>query len=155
MNASKDSSGPAPDSADQSADDHAVCGHGGHHGHRSESPKPAAGAGTIYTCPMHPEVQQEGPGTCPKCGMALEPMGAPAGDSEDAELKDMTRRFWVSAVLSLPLLIYAMGDMIPGAPLHGLVSPSIAQWIQLVLATPVVLWGGWPFLVRGVQSVKT
>jgi len=142
-----------------------------------------------YTCPMHPEVRQPGPGSCPKCGMALEPVGAEApsaraeyvcpmhpqivrdapgscpicgmaleprtvtGDEENAELRDMTRRFWVSVALSVPLLAFVMGDMLPGQPLrHGL-SSRLMAWLQLVLATPVVLWGGWPFFARGWASI--
>ena len=105
-----------------------------------------------YTCPMHPEIVQEGPGSCPKCGMALEPMVASAeGDEEDPELRDMTRRFWVSAVLSLPLLVLAM------APMAGarLLSERIQPWVELALSTPVVLWCGWPLLERGWRSVVT
>jgi P-type Cu+ transporter len=115
---------------------------------------PAGFHGTVYTCPMHPEVRRTKPGPCPLCGMALEPEGV-ATEEDTSELDDMTRRFWVSAALSLPLFIYAMADMLPGAPLHGLLPEGAAQWIQLLLATPVVLWGGWPFLVRGVQSLRT
>lgn len=107
----------------------------------------------IYTCPMHPEVRQEGPGSCPICGMALEPADAVEGEEDNAELRDMTRRFWVSVVLSIPLVIYAMSDLIPGRPLEGMVEPAAAQWLQLLLATPVVLWGGWPFFVRGWRSI--
>ncbi|WP_425062063.1 copper-transporting P-type ATPase [Pyruvatibacter mobilis] len=116
---------------------------------------PAGYAGTVYTCPMHPEVRQPGPGTCPLCGMALESEGIPALEEDTSELDDMTRRFWVSAVFTLPLFIYTMGDLIPGKPFEGLVDGTAAQWIQFVLAAPVVLWGGWPFFVRGVQSVRT
>ena len=108
--------------------------------------------GRIYTCPMHPEVRQEGPGSCPKCGMALEPEAPSAGEEEeDPELKDMTRRFWVSAALSAPLLVVAMSHMV------GLVlmPVSIRVWVELILATPVVLWGGWPLLVRGWRSLVT
>lgn len=108
----------------------------------------------IYTCPMHPEVRQAGPGSCPICGMALEPEDATV-EEDKSELTDMTRRFWVSAALSLPLVIYVMGDMIPGQPFHGLIDSRLAQWVQLGLASPVVLWGGWPFFVRGLQSVRS
>ncbi|MEQ8745686.1 MAG: copper-translocating P-type ATPase [Pyruvatibacter sp.] len=104
---------------------------------------------------MHPEVRQPGPGACPLCGMALEAEGIPAVEEDTTELDDMTRRFWVSAALSFPLFVYAMGDMLPGKPFDGLVSPAAGQWLQALLATPVVLWGGWPFFVRGVQSVRT
>src|SRR5208282_4973823 len=105
--------------------------------------------GAIYTCPMHPEVRQVGPGACPICGMALEPEAGGADDG--GELADMTRRFWVSAVLALPVLVLEMSGHFGFAPLsHG-----ASNLVQLVLATPVVLWGAWPFFVRGVRSVIT
>ncbi len=110
--------------------------------------------GTVYTCPMHPEVRRTKPGSCPICGMGLEAESG-AGDEDEGELKDMTRRFWLGALFTVPLAIYAMGELIPGQPFDGLVSPGVAQWIQLLLATPVVLYSGWPFFVRGVQSVRT
>ena len=116
---------------------------------------PDGHGGMVYTCPMHLDVRQPGPGTCPLCGMALEAEGIPSLEEDTTELDDMTRRFWVSALFSFPLFVYAMGEMIPGNPFAGLVDASTGQWIQLALATPVVLWGGWPFLVRGVQSVRT
>jgi Cu+-exporting ATPase len=107
---------------------------------------------TEYVCPMHPQIVRAAPGSCPICGMALEPRTV-TGDEENAELKDMSRRFWVSVALSVPLLVFVMADMLPGRPLrHGLSSRLIA-WLQLVLATPVVLWGGWPFFQRGWASV--
>ncbi len=109
---------------------------------------------TEYTCPMHPEIVRDHPGSCPICGMALEPVVASA-EEDTSELDDMTRRFWVSAVLTLPLFIYAMAEMIPGNPLEHLLAGGWAQWVQLALATPVVLWGGWPFFVRGWNSVRT
>jgi P-type Cu+ transporter len=107
----------------------------------------------IYTCPMHPEVRQIGPGTCPKCGMALEPVETGTGDEgPNPELVDMTRRFWVSLGLTLPVLALAMVEMlVPG--LARTLSPTSRLWIQLVLSVPVVLWGGWPFFVRGWQSI--
>ena len=105
-----------------------------------------------YTCPMHPEIRQIGPGSCPKCGMALEPVEITLEDAEDPELADMSRRFWISAVLTLPIFILAMGEMFPG--FHSIVSPRVSIWIQFILATPVVLWGGWPFFVRAWQSIK-
>ena len=107
----------------------------------------------IYTCPMHPEVRQKGPGNCPKCGMALEPVTADLADEgPSAELRDMTRRFWVSLALTLPVLGIAMGEMFAPALFGGFGStPSL--WTQLIFSTPVVLWGGWPFFVRGWQSV--
>ena len=107
-----------------------------------------------WTCPMHPEVQADKPGSCPICGMALEPVMVSA-EEDTSELDDMTRRFWISIVLTLPLFIYAMGDMIPGHPLEWLVPGAWASWLQLALAAPVVLWGGWPFFVRGWRSVRT
>src|SRR2546422_7161635 len=114
------------------------------------APEPAAR--TEYVCPMHPQIVRSAPGSCPICGMALEPRTA-TGDEENAELKDMTRRFWVSVALSVPLLAFVMGDLLPGQPLrHGL-SSLLFAWLQLVLATPVVLWGGWPFFARGWASI--
>jgi len=109
----------------------------------------------IYTCPMHPEVQQVGPGSCPKCGMALEPMVAQAGEEDTAELDDMTKRFKVSSVLAIPVFVLAMvADLMPSL-LPAWLDMSTVQWIMFALATPVVLWGGWPFFVRGYNSVKT
>lgn len=109
---------------------------------------------TEYTCPMHPEIVQDHPGSCPKCGMALEPRTITLED-ENPELVDMSRRFWVSTVLALPVFILAMiADLAPGLLPDGLSMKSV-QWIECVLATPVVWWGGWPFFVRAVQSVKT
>jgi Cu+-exporting ATPase len=106
-----------------------------------------------YTCPMHPEVRQPGAGSCPKCGMALEPRTATAGEEENSELVDMSRRFWISVALTVPLMLIAMGEHLPGHPLARIATMSTLGWLQLVLATPVVLWGGWPFFVRGWQSV--
>ena len=111
--------------------------------------------GTIYTCPMHPEIRQPGPGSCPICGMALEPETVSLGDGPDPELVDMLRRFWWSALLTLPLFVYAMSDMAPGLSFDRLIEPAWAQWAQFALATPVVLWGAWPFFVRAIQSLKT
>ena len=110
--------------------------------------------GTIYTCPMHPEIRQPGPGSCPICGMALEPELVGLDDGPDPELIDMQRRFWWSALLTAPLFAYAMSDMV-GASFDRLIEPSWVQWLQLALATPVVLWGGWPFFARAVQSLRT
>ena len=106
-----------------------------------------------YTCPMHPEIVRDGPGNCPICGMALEPRTITLAEEENHELKDMRRRFWVSVALTVPLFLIAMSDLIPGAPLQHIVAPAALSWIQLILASPVVLWGGWPFFVRGWQSV--
>ena len=109
---------------------------------------------TEWVCPMHPEIVRDEPGSCPICGMSLEPReGAVEGAEENPELLDMTRRFRVSVALAVPLLIVAMGDLIPGRPLERLASPRVLGWLELLLATPVVLWGGWPFFVRGWQSV--
>jgi P-type Cu+ transporter len=111
--------------------------------------------GTIYTCPMHPEIEQVGPGDCPICGMALEPKGAPAADEgPNPELVDFTRRFWVGAALTVPLLVIAMGPML-GLDVGGWMGERTARWAELVLGTPVILWSGWPFLVRGVRSFQT
>ena len=109
----------------------------------------------IYTCPMHPEVEQDHPGSCPKCGMALEPKIIQAGaEADDAELRDMSRRFWVSLALTAPVLLLAMLPMI-GVPVESWLRPTLQGWIQLILSTPVVLWGGWPFFARGWRSVAT
>ena len=105
-------------------------------------------SGTLYTCPMHPEIVQEGPGICPKCGMALEPMGIPSGDEgPNPELIDFKRRFWIGVLLTLPLLAIAMGPML-GLPVKDWLGHANAQWTELILATPVVLWSGWPFFER-------
>ncbi|NMM27221.1 MAG: heavy metal translocating P-type ATPase [Glaciimonas sp.] len=114
----------------------------------------AAAADAIYTCPMHPEVQQVGPGTCPKCGMALEPMEA-SMDEDTSELDDMTRRLKISTALSLPLLLMAMGDMIPGADIGHRIGMNAFGWLQAALATPVVLWAGWPLFQRGFDSFRS
>ncbi|GLR77406.1 copper-translocating P-type ATPase [Azospirillum oryzae] len=110
--------------------------------------------GVIYTCPMHPEIRQEGPGNCPICGMALEPVGAGIEEGPNPELADMTRRFWIGLVLSVPLLVLEMGSHIPALGLHDLVPPRLSIWIQFLLATPVVLWAGWPLLERGWHSFR-
>ena len=109
--------------------------------------------GTLYTCPMCPEIVSEGPSDCPSCGMALEPMGVPVGDQgPNPELVDFTRRFWIGAALTVPVLLLAMGPML-GLPVRRWIGEGISAWAELVLATPVVLWSGWPFFVRGVKSV--
>jgi len=113
------------------------------------------GEGLIYTCPMHPEIRQNGPGNCPKCGMALEPLVSQEGEVENEELTDMTRRFKVSTVLALPVFTLAMvADLAPQA-LPSWLSMSMVQWIEFFLATPVVLWGGWPFFERGYHSIRS
>jgi Cu+-exporting ATPase len=106
---------------------------------------------TIYTCPMHPEVRQQGPGACPICGMALEPEQVTLDEGPSTELRDMTRRFWIGLVLALPVLVIEMGGHLIG--LDHLLAPQVSNWIQLALATPVVLWCGWPFFVRGWKSL--
>lgn len=116
-------------------------------------PEPPAPKGTKYTCPMHPEVVRNNPGSCPKCGMALEPMGIPTGDEgPNPELVDFTRRFIVSAVLALPLLVVAMGGML-GLPVTDWIGARNAAWVELALATPVVLWAALPFFRRGYESI--
>lgn len=108
-----------------------------------------------YTCPMHPEIVRDAPGNCPICGMALEPrtITAPEESEENPELVDMTRRFWVSAVLTAPLVLIAMAHDLAGHLLEHLASPTTIRWVELALATPIVLWGGWPFFVRAWQSL--
>jgi Cu+-exporting ATPase len=110
-----------------------------------------------YTCPMHPEVVQRRPGTCPICGMALEPpsISLEAADEENPELVELTRRLWVSTALTAPLLSLAMSDLVPGIPVQHAISPNLLGWVQLALATPVVLWGGWPLFERGAVSVRS
>ena len=118
----------------------------------SVAPVPATAAGQ-WTCPMHPQIVRAAPGSCPICGMALEPMLPAAGEAANPELRDMTRRFAVGVALSLPLLVIAMADHIAKPAFDALIAPRAAVWIQLVLATPVVLWGGWPFFRRGWESL--
>ena len=122
------------------------------------APSPPAAAPAAddaeYTCPMHPEIVQRGPGTCPLCGMALEPRTVALDDEANPELVDMTRRLRVSAVLSVPLFLLAMSDLLPGQPVQHAVPWRVLAWVQLVLATPVVLWGGAPFFQRGWASIR-
>ena len=108
-----------------------------------------------YTCPMHPEVVRAGPGSCPICGMALEPRVATLEEGPNPELTDMTRRMWIGAALGLPVFVLAMGDMVLGMGLGGRVDMRISNWIGLAFATPVVLWSGWPLLERGWASIRT
>jgi len=119
---------------------------------KPREPEPAAPAGTVYTCPMHPEVRQSGPGSCPICGMALEPEQISLDDVPDPELLDMTKRFWIALVLTLPVFVLEMGGHLG---LGHLVPQNRSNWISLVLSTPVVLWAGAPFFERGWASVKT
>jgi Cu+-exporting ATPase len=120
---------------------------------KDSRPKTAVPEGTIYTCPMHPEIRQVGPGSCPICGMALEPEVASLDAPPNPELADMTRRFWIGLVLALPAVVLEMGGHLVGG--HGWVDPTLSNWIQFAFATPVVLWAGWPFFVRGWQSLLT
>ena len=117
------------------------------------APPAPINAGVIYTCPMHPQLRQVGPGNCPICGMTLEPVKATADVGENRELVDMTRRFWVGLALALPVFILEMGGHIPALGLDDLVPPRISNWIQFALSTPVVLWAGWPFFERAWASV--
>src|SRR5436305_1192050 len=117
----------------------------------SELPKPLTKTG--YTCPMHPEIVRSEPGSCPICGMALEPQAVSAVEEDNPELRDMTRRFWTSVVLTAPLLTIAMADMLPRMQVLHALPHSWLSWVELLLATPVVLWGGWPFFQRGWASV--
>lgn len=113
-----------------------------------------AQSGTQYTCPMHPDVIRNEPGDCPKCGMALEPVVTETNE-ENAELRDMTRRLWISALLAIPVFISAMGSEIWPEFFAGIIQPGTRQWLEMFLATPVVLWGGWPFFTRGWKSLVT
>ncbi len=108
---------------------------------------------TEYVCPMHPEIVQNKPGSCPLCGMALEPRTVTMEEEANPELINMTRRFWIGVGLSLPLLLLAMSDYLPGQPIQQWLAPNLQAWVEFLLATPVVLWGGWPFFVRGWASI--
>jgi Cu+-exporting ATPase len=119
---------------------------------RKETPAAPIAENVEYTCPMHPEIVRNGPGSCPICGMALEPRTATVED-DNSELIDMKRRFWVSAALALPLLLLSMSEVIPGDPVRNAIGPQNVNWLSLVIATPVVLWGGWPFFVRAWYSL--
>ncbi len=139
------------------AHDHSVPAHHdhSHHAHASGAAKPAATGDQSqveYTCPMHPQVRQMGPGQCPICGMALEPVLATAEQGESPELRDMTRRFWIGSTLTLPLFALEMGGHL--FDIHHLIAQQTSNWAQLLLGTPVVLWAGWPFFTRAVASVK-
>src|SRR5271155_1494153 len=131
----------------QPMDDHRT------HGATSTAPPAPTRAGVIYTCAMHPQIRQAGPGNCPICGMTLEPVAVTADVGPNRELKDMTRRFWVGLVLALPVFVLEMGGHIPALGLHNLVAPRVSIWFQLALSTPVVLWAGWPFFQRAWASV--
>ncbi|MBY5814583.1 copper-translocating P-type ATPase [Rhizobium leguminosarum] len=131
--------------------------HGGHHHHEEGRPatqaatRPEAPEGVIYTCPMHPQIRQIGPGTCPICGMTLEPEVTTAATGPSVELIDMTRRFWIGLALSLPVLVLEMGGHLTN--LHMVLGAQLSNWIQFALATPVVLWAGWPFFERAWASL--
>jgi heavy metal translocating P-type ATPase len=130
--------------------------HGSDHAGHPVAPAASATAGEVaeWTCPMHPEIRRSAPGACPICGMALEPVTVTADSGPSPELADMTRRFWVAAALAIPVLVLGMGaDLVPA--IHDTISAGVSAWIQLVLATPVVLWAGWPFFERGWTSVRT
>ncbi|HUY19013.1 MAG TPA: heavy metal translocating P-type ATPase [Candidatus Binataceae bacterium] len=116
---------------------------------QSEPAAPSA----IYTCPMHPEIRRNAPGPCPICGMALEPLEPQVADGADPELADMTRRFWVSTLLAIPVLLLGMSDLIPGMPVQRVLGVRLIPWIGFVLASPVVLWGAAPFFARGWRSI--
>jgi Cu+-exporting ATPase len=119
----------------------------------AESPQGKA----VYTCPMHPEVQQEHPGHCPKCGMALElrTLTVAVSEGESGELHDMTRRLWIGSALTLPVFVLAMAHLIPALGNARWVMSDASRWVQFALATPVVLWAGWPFFQRGWRSMVT
>jgi heavy metal translocating P-type ATPase len=121
---------------------------------KASAAAPVAGEAAEWTCPMHPEIRRPGPGACPICGMALEPVTVTADSGPSPELTDMTRRFWIGVVLAVPVLLLGMGgELFPS--LHDYISEKASTWVQLALATPVVLWAGWPFFVRGWTSVRT
>src|SRR5436190_13231332 len=120
---------------------------------KSRAPEAMGDPDAIYTCPMHPEVRQKGPGACPFCGMALEPAMVTLDEGPNHELIDMTRRLWSAAGFGLPVMLFAMAGMIAPGAVHARVDPQLANWVQLALATPVVLWAGWPFFVRAWQSI--
>ena len=139
----------APAPAEAHAHGHAH----GHAHHASAVPSQAPAPGAIYTCPMHPEIRQEHPGSCPICGMALEPETPTVATGPSEELVDMTRRFWIALALSIPVFALAMGGHLAG--LHRFLPETLSNWIELALATPVALWAGWPFFQRGWASLKT
>ncbi|RME18508.1 MAG: copper-translocating P-type ATPase [Bdellovibrio sp.] len=125
-----------------------------HHHTSAKESKTPDDPNAIYTCPMHPEIRQIGPGSCPICGMALEPLIS-TGEEENEELHEMNRRFWFSALFTIPLVIISMGDLLPGQPISKLLSAETRIWLELLLATPICLWAAWPFYIRAIQSIKT
>jgi len=118
------------------------------------SPSVPVSPGTIYTCPMHPEIRRPAPGNCPICGMALEPLTPVSEGTASPELRDMTRRFWIGTALTVPLVLWEMASHLPGVALHHYVSAPTVIWLEFALSTPVVLWAGWPFFVRACVSVR-
>ncbi|ATN37670.1 copper-translocating P-type ATPase (plasmid) [Rhizobium sp. ACO-34A] len=141
---------------EQEHHDHSHHDHAHHHDHHADQKPEAttpAPEGTVYTCPMHPQIRQTQPGNCPICGMTLEPEVATADTGPSPELIDMTRRFWIGLVLAIPVVILEMGGHL--VDLHMLIGAQASNWIQLILATPVVLWAGWPFFERGWKSIVT
>jgi Cu+-exporting ATPase len=126
--------------------------HANHCAHHHAPKAHASGdADAIYTCPMHPQIRQKGPGSCPICGMALEPLQAGQAQGPNPELIDMTRRFWIGLALTVPVFVLEMGGHL--FDLNGLIPPDASLWVQFALCTPVVLWAGWPFFVRGWASL--
>jgi P-type Cu+ transporter len=138
---------------EQDLKEHACCDHRHSHLEKPRDDSQSVGASTIYTCPMHPEIRQNGPGNCPICGMALEPETMTGEEGENPELTDMRKRFWIGLVLTLPVFTLEMGSHIFN--LHHYIGGTISNWIQFVLATPVVLWAGKPFFERGWASLKS
>ena len=141
-----------PGAADHSGHAHHDHSHHGHAPATAKAPYKGDQSQVEYTCPMHPQVRQMGPGSCPICGMALEPVLATAEQGESPELRDMTRRFWIGLALTLPVFALEMGGHLFN--IHHLIAQQTSNWVQLLLGTPVVLWAGWPFFVRAVASVK-
>ncbi|HAT8721294.1 TPA: HAD-IC family P-type ATPase, partial [Legionella pneumophila] len=133
-----------------SGKEHASC-HQEHKTPKPPVPSSKREGSIVYTCPMHPEIRQSAPGNCPLCGMALEPETVMVSEAASPEYLDMRRRFWIALILTVPIVILEMG----GHGLQHFISGDVSSWIQLLLATPVVLWGGWPFFKRGWQSLKT
>ena len=129
----------------------------GSYTHEPRDPAPEAHGrpGVTYTCPMHPEVVRSEPGSCPICGMALEPRTVTTEEPDNPELRDMTRRFWVSSLLTAPLFLISMGAMLAGHPAGSWIAPRHLALVELALATPVVLWGGWPFFARMWASFRS
>lgn len=141
-----------PGAADHSGHAHHDHSHHGHAPATAKAPSEGDQSQVEYTCPMHPQVRQMGPGSCPICGMALEPVLATAEQGESPELRDMTRRFWIGLALTLPVFALEMGGHLFN--IHHLIAQQTSNWVQLLLGTPVVLWAGWPFFVRAVASVE-